>query len=832
MKCLIIYLSVTFLLSEFHHTEAQSWIRINQLGYLPSDFKTAVLLSKENFKVKNFKLISVLTDNVVFTSDKVKSFGEYGSFKSSFRLNFTDFSKRGAYYLQVDSIISPNFVISENVYDGTADFLLNYMRQQRCGYNPVLNDSCHTSDGFIIYHPFLDSLHIDVTGGWHDASDYLQYVTTSANAVFQMLFAYMKNPESFEDNYDASGNAGINGIPDILDEAKWGLDWLIKMNPENDVMFNQIADDRDHRGFRLPNEDTISYGKNLERPVYFCTGEPQGVFKFKNRTNGIASTAGKFASSFALGARIFKDILPEYSRKLFDKSEAAYEFGKRFPGVCQTAPCLSPYFYEEENWTDDMELAASVLYLNTRNKKYLQEAIVYANQEKVTPWMGSDTARHYQWYPFINLGHYFLASPNGNSDFSSFRENLKTGIERVYSKGKTNPFLFGVPFIWCSNNLVSAILTQCRLYWDLTGDSSFLEMEASLRDWLLGCNPWGTSMIIGLPESGDYPNDPHSTFTHLKNIQINGGLVDGPVYTSIYKKLIGIKLYDEDEYSEFQSDLAVYHDDYGDYSTNEPTMDGTASLTYYLSALQKNGRVESRIKNDQKKFGAVVRTDTTKKQIHLVFTAHQFSDGYEIIDDVLSKHQIKASFFFTGDFYREKTNELIIKNLISKGHYLGAHSDRHLLYADWSKRHSTLITGTEFINDLKQNYDEMRKFGIALDDARIFLPPYEWYNSKIAEWCNRLGLMLICNTPGIISNQDWTYPELGLKYYESKKIFDNILNYESSHEAGLNGFILLFHLGTDERRKDKMYNYLEALIKELKNRGYNFVLINDLLDFN
>ena len=176
-----------------------------------------------------------------------------------------------------------------------------------------------------------------------------------------------------------------------------------------------------------------------------------------------------------------------------------------------------------------------------------------------------------------------------NIDQSKFKNYLKEGIEKVYQRGKSNPFLFGVPFIWCSNNLVAAILTQCRLYQELTNDSTFAEMEASLRDWLFGCNSWGTSMVIGLPDNGDYPEDPHSAFTHLNNIRIDGGLVDGPVYTSIYQKLIGFKLYSDDEYAEFQSDIAVYHDDYGDYSTNEPTMDGTASLTYYLSALQKMG---------------------------------------------------------------------------------------------------------------------------------------------------------------------------------------------------------------------------------------------------
>ena len=129
-----------------------------------------------------------------------------------------------------------------------------------------------------------------------------------------MLFAYQKNPESFADEFDKDGHQSANGIPDILDEAKWGLDWLLKMNPEKNVMFNQIADDRDHKGFRLPNEDSLSYGKGFERPVYFCTGKPQGIFKYKNRTDGIASTAGKYASAFTLGAELFEKYFPDYSK--------------------------------------------------------------------------------------------------------------------------------------------------------------------------------------------------------------------------------------------------------------------------------------------------------------------------------------------------------------------------------------------------------------------------------------------------------------------------------------------------------------------------------------
>jgi hypothetical protein len=358
------------------------------------------------------------------------------------------------------------------------------------------------------------------------------------------------------------------------------------MNPAPGIMYNQIADDRDHIGFRFPNEDTAYYGKGSERPVYRCTGKEQGLFKYKNRTTGIASTAGKFASAFARGAEVYKSIDPEFSKRLTSKAVSAFHYGLENPGACQTAPGTAPYFYEEDNWVDDMELAAIELYNITKDPEYFDHAVDFGRKEPVTPWIGADTARHYQWYPFVNMGHPGIASVTDQSAFKEeFLKNMKEGLQRIKAKGEKNPFMIGVPFIWCSNNLVAATLTQADLYGRISGDQSFEEMEAAHRDWLFGCNPWGTSMIVGLPEKGDYPENTHSSYV-VKGKQVPGGLVDGPVYSTIFKNLKYIYLSKEDEYAKFQTNLAVYHDDYADYSTNECTMDGTACLVYYFSSLQ------------------------------------------------------------------------------------------------------------------------------------------------------------------------------------------------------------------------------------------------------
>jgi len=568
---------------------ATSWIRINQLGYTRGGVKVAVLVSKQQIDVKDFELINA-KGKVVLKKSIGVNFGKYGPFAACYRLNFSAYRIPGSYYLKAGNAESPLFKITDTIYTGKADFCLRYMRQQRSGYNPFLKDSCHTKDGYIIYGPVPESTHIDVSGGWHDASDYLQYTATSANATYHLLAAYRDFPHVFGDNYQANGLGGSNGVPDVVDEGRWGLAWLLKMNPKPGWMFNQIADDRDHAGMRLPNKDSVDYGygKGNGRPVYFITGQPQGLGKYKNRATGVASTAGKFASAFALGAYIYRDRNPELSRLLRKKSIAAYQFGLAKPGVAQTAPNKAPYFYEEDNWTDDMELGAAALYELTGNRDYLTQALRFSKQEKVTPWMGADTARHYQWYPFHNFGHYELATRTRHLDRAALAGYYKQGIQRVWAKARRNGFYRGVPFIWCSNNLTVSFAIQCYLYRKLTGDRTFEQLEQACFDWLFGCNPWGKCMVYGMPQGGDTPLYPHSSLSFLNNFPLDGALVDGPVYTSIFRSLRGVGLHGADKYADFQSDLAVYHDDVGDYSTNEPTMDGTASLVYLLAAKQND----------------------------------------------------------------------------------------------------------------------------------------------------------------------------------------------------------------------------------------------------
>jgi endoglucanase len=107
-------------------------------------------------------------------------------------------------------------------------------------------------------------------------------------------------------------------------------------------------------------------------------------------------------------------------------------------------------------------------------------------------------------------------------------------------------------------------------------------------NWLLGLNPWGSSMITGLPEGADFPVDVHMPFWRILNKSVKGSLVDGPLWSTIHDQMLAIDLEEPDEYSHLQPLHVKYMDDWMDYSTNEPTLDGSAELLMILTHLSND----------------------------------------------------------------------------------------------------------------------------------------------------------------------------------------------------------------------------------------------------
>ncbi len=243
-----------------------------------------------------------------------------------------------------------------------------------------------------------------------------------------------------------------------------------------------------------------------------------------------------------------------------------------------------------------------------------------------------------------------------------------------------------------------------------------------------------------------------------------------------------------------------------------------------------NGQeINQQIKHITLSHGGIIRMDTTQKTIYLSFTGGDFNDGSRVVQRTLKRKKVKAHFFFTGDFYRLPDNKKLIKKLVRDGHYLGPHSDKHLLYASWENRDSTLVSKDMFRQDLLNNYLAMEGFGLSKQNAIWFMPPYEWYNIEISKWANEIGSMIVNFSPGTRSNADYTTPDMGSRYVDSKTIYQSIFDFERKEVNGLNGFILLIHIGTHPSRTDKFYFQLDKLIEDLRALGYGFSLMPEPL---
>lgn len=221
--------------------------------------------------------------------------------------------------------------------------------------------------------------------------------------------------------------------------------------------------------------------------------------------------------------------------------------------------------------------------------------------------------------------------------------------------------------------------------------------------------------------------------------------------------------------------------------------------------------------------GGIIRGPKDAPSIALVFTGHGYAEGAETILNELARHHAHGSFFLTGTFLTNRTFKPLVKRMQVEGHYLGPHSDGHLLYCEWDAARKTLVTPAEFRADLKRNLAKLPR------SPRYFLPPFEQYNEEIVTWSAGMGLTLINFTPGTRANADYT-GEADANFVSSQKIFDSILKRERDDPHGLNGFILLLHVGSGPGRADKFHARFGELLDQLAGKGYQFVRVDELLE--
>jgi endoglucanase len=525
---------------------AGPWLRVNLIGYLPDDPKIAILSSNKPLE-GDFRVAGPTTSTAPIGPDA----GAWGPFKHNYRLDFSELKKPGRYKIRFGETSSPEFTIGKDAYADVPGQLLAFMRLQRCGHNPVTGEKCHQQDAI----DTTDGQRRDVIGGWHDAGDRIKHMITTTYCVAALKLA-------------------AENIPIAGPEAAYGAELLRKIHPEPEIIYVQVGDDRDHGPpAKLWHDDQTDYGwgPGGPRPAWRATAKPAGP-KYQNESTGLASLAGRTAAAAVLVGDM-------------DLAKSAYRLAERYPGRAMSVPVKAPYYYGESTYHDDVQWAATELYRVTKDPRYLTAAINAAEKAGASRWMGTDAHGHYEFFPYVNLAHWRLY-PHVDAELQAkLAGYYHAGLEKIRQRAEQNPYRIGTPFVWCSTNNVIAVATQAVLYEQMTGDTRYRTLAAEARDWIFGRNPWGKSFVIGVPNLELASSRPHHLFYELIDHVPVGGLVDGPVTREINASL-KFADFGEDKLAAFQSDVAVFHDVFADFSTNEPIIDGTVSLLLLLSVWQ------------------------------------------------------------------------------------------------------------------------------------------------------------------------------------------------------------------------------------------------------
>ncbi len=539
LKTIFFFALIIFLLlTTYSYSQNHIYIRANQVGYLPNDLKTAIVFSEGPISNLKFEVKSLTNNRMAFNSYLQQSKLSYSKFRYCYYADFSKLTSVGNYKIVVDGINSYPFKIGGKIYNKVVDSLMLFFKEQRCGpTNPILHKPCHLSD---VSRLIGDKTHkggVDLTGGWHDAGDYIKFLSTTAYTTYMLIFSYEfdKSKFDFDDDKD--------GIPDVLEEAKVGLDWLLRCNYSKYKLVTQVMDLRDHEvGWRLPEKDTLQY----DRPGFVGIGKNQ---------------IGIFAATMSLASRVWAEKFKKYdfAKQCLDAAENLYSIRNNVPNIDTSGTGM----YRDNTFWGKLALGAVELYLTTHQQKYLDDAVTYADSA------GSD-----YWWSYGNINS--LADYRLSKIYPRFSKYILNNLISFNLNKDSAIFNTGLPYSWGTTNALLGVSLQAILYKNLTGNNYYDSLAFDQRDFVLGRNPWGLSFIYNI--GSDFPKHLHSQVAFFNSGYLPGALSAGPAPEYILKQY-QIK-HENYKYDFFNSEDVKYFDDWGNYITNEPTIIGNATAVF------------------------------------------------------------------------------------------------------------------------------------------------------------------------------------------------------------------------------------------------------------
>lgn len=536
-------------------------IIVDQIGYETDSKKIAMLRSETSVSIDTaYDIMDAASGKVVYSGNTTGSMENKNSLETTAYADFSDFNIPGTYKLSSpDFSESYPFTIGEDIYGNALPGIIKMLYMQRCGTElpatyatDFSHKACHTGKA-LVYG--TDDTYLDVSGGWHDAGDYGRYVVPGAKAVMDILLAYEYHPEAFDDNSGIPESK--NTIPDILDEAKYEIDWMLKMQTDDGGVYHKVT----------------------------CANFPTDVMPEEETDQLILSpvsttATGDFAAVMAKFSVIYRPFDMEFSDICLNASKKAYEYLSKTPvtkdGFKNPDGILTGEYPDIKD-RDERYWAATELYNATGEKQYHQgimDALI------VTPPSG---------FGWADVGSYgslaYLTCPydTDKAFAASVRKLFYDKADDILATSSTDGYLISLDsYPWGSNMVVASNAMLLMITNELRKDSNESPLENSTQavedhvHYVFGRNPVAYSFVTGTGTTS--PQHVHHRVCTATGKVVPGMLVGGPDMNL------------EDPYARMVlKDLAPakrYSDNVQSYSTNEVTIYWNSPLIFVLSGLE------------------------------------------------------------------------------------------------------------------------------------------------------------------------------------------------------------------------------------------------------
>lgn len=524
----------------------QSPILTNQIGFRINDKKTAVVRADGG---DEFSVVNADTEEVVYTGTLSEPIENTSANETDRIADFSDLADEGTYYITCGDLdASYPFVIARNPYSELMDSAIRMFYLQRCG-TEVVDDTyghkaCH--DSYATLYGTDETVYI--TGGWHDAGDYGRYTVAGAKAVADLMYAYLVNPDLFSDSVGIPESG--NGIPDILDETRYELEWMLQMQAPDGGVYHKITC-ATFPGYVMPEKET--------KPLIVTP---------------VSSTAtADFCASMALAAEVYDAVDPKFAEDCRQAANRAWKYLEEHPEFNFKNPSdISTGDYGDKSDADERYWAAcQMARMNNSTEGYLD---------------GSTTIKTgLDWATVGDYGNIALVSfgygPNPpftlDGDTTMLPNAWAAMKKQADSFEKTvNSSPYGSPitkYAWGSNMTIANAGIMLAYGINEASELSKYDAANEVLNYLLGKNPLGTCFVTGFGTVS--PEAPHHRPSMAVGKAQPGMLVGG---VNSAKEDSAAKAYCAGAPA-----AKCYVDNAESYSTNEITIYWNSPLIYLLA---------------------------------------------------------------------------------------------------------------------------------------------------------------------------------------------------------------------------------------------------------